>query len=442
MADLPRGGPATAEPRSSEHDELERLRAEVAELRAAPPPRHRAARAGRWTGAVALIVLGALLLGIAGLSVFVRNQLLDTDRYVETVTPLADDPALQEAVTNRLTDEIINRVDVEGLVTSGLTFLEGQGLPPQLTSLAGPITGGLRSFLSDEIGALVRSDTFDQAWIAANRAAHTGLVTVLTGGDGRFITTSGTSVSVDLGAVLSAVKDRLAARGFTLVEQIPDVSVQFTVLDSPDIPRLQNAVAVLDTVATWLPWVALLLLVAGVFVAPNRRRGLLTAALSVVAVALIVLAGLAVVRRIYLIRIPPDVLPLPAATVLYDTLLRFLVAGATTVLVLAVVIALAALVAGPSGPARWLRTTTGRGLDAVGGALAGTGVPAGPFRPFTRYRVPIEIALVVLAAVGFLLWNRPTTSVVVWFAVVTLVLIGLVEVLARCGQVVAARADA
>src|SRR3954452_20085512 len=69
-----------------ERIELERLRAEVATIRTAPPPRRKL----RWRSVVAvvLIVLGCVLAPVAGLAVWSNNQVSNTDRFVRTMSPL------------------------------------------------------------------------------------------------------------------------------------------------------------------------------------------------------------------------------------------------------------------------------------------------------------------------------------------------------------------
>lgn len=85
------GGPPPADGLStSERAELERLQVEVGQLQART--HGRAARAGRWSGATVMVVVAALLFGLSVVAVYVRTQLLDTDRYVATVAPLARDP--------------------------------------------------------------------------------------------------------------------------------------------------------------------------------------------------------------------------------------------------------------------------------------------------------------------------------------------------------------
>ena len=44
--------------------------------------------------AVVLIVVGCVLAPLAGVAVWARNQVTNTDRYVRTVAQLASDPAI------------------------------------------------------------------------------------------------------------------------------------------------------------------------------------------------------------------------------------------------------------------------------------------------------------------------------------------------------------
>ena len=48
-----------------------------------------------------LIVVACVLAPLSVVSVWARGEVTDTSRYVQTVAPLASDPAVQQAVTNR-----------------------------------------------------------------------------------------------------------------------------------------------------------------------------------------------------------------------------------------------------------------------------------------------------------------------------------------------------
>src|SRR4051794_587456 len=177
---------------STSATELERLRAEVARLEAdlherehyderppAGPPERTGRRPSRWRWLVAgvLLVLVPRLAPLAVVAPWVPDQIPDTDRYVQPVTPLASDPAIQDAAIARVTNAIYTRLDVEAVTKEAVDALAAQGLPPRvatsLSALSTPLANGVRSFIERAVARLVRSDQFQQAWVAANREAHT-----------------------------------------------------------------------------------------------------------------------------------------------------------------------------------------------------------------------------------------------------------------------------
>ncbi|HEY4605464.1 MAG TPA: hypothetical protein VIH08_14130, partial [Blastococcus sp.] len=95
--------------------------------------------------AVVLIVLGCVLAPVAGVSVWVHNQVSNTDRFVRTMSPLVHDPDIQNALTNRLTATVFQYVDVKGIADDAVTALGNQGLPPQITDRLSTLTPTLTS---------------------------------------------------------------------------------------------------------------------------------------------------------------------------------------------------------------------------------------------------------------------------------------------------------
>ena len=93
------------------NEEVERLRAANAELQ------RRVDRRVRWRGAGSgfLLTLGCGLAVLSLLALWLRGTLLNTDRYVSTVAPIAADPAVQDAVAAKLENAIYSRVDFSAL---------------------------------------------------------------------------------------------------------------------------------------------------------------------------------------------------------------------------------------------------------------------------------------------------------------------------------------
>jgi hypothetical protein len=429
-----------------ERAELERLRAEVARLRAttavvAEEHRPRPAGGGRWRAVVAslLIVVGCVLAPLSAAAVWTRNQVTNTDRYVATVAPLANDPAIQAAITDQITAQVFRYIDVQGLTTQAVEALtERGGLRPQvaaqLQALAVPIASGVESFTRSQVAKVVESDAFADAWVQANRAAHAELVKALTGEGGGAVTVENDTVSINMAAFIQTVKARLVDAGFSIAARIPEVNASFVLFQSADITRARSAFNLLDTLGIWLPVLALVLLAIGVYVARDHRRALVGAALGV-AVSMVVLAlGLAVFRSIYLDAVPASALPHDAAAVLYDTIVRFLRLGLRTIFVLALVIAGGAFLSGRSVTAVRTRQGITRAIASLQGGAEHAGLRTGRVGTwFYANKRALRITAVAAAALALVFWGRPTGKVVLGLTLALLIVLAIIEFLARPG---------
>src|SRR4051812_8728313 len=302
--------PDDADLGADERAELERLRAEVAELRsqvatapvvtqqAVVPPAPPRVRRQRWRSVVAtfLIVIGCILAPLSVVAVWTKNLVTDTDRYVTTVAPLARDPAIQNAVADKITNEIFAQLDVAGITNQAVDALADRGLPPlvatQLHALSVPLSTGVQSFVRTEVGKVVASDAFADAWVTANRAAHQALVAALTGQTGEGVTIANDTVSINLGPFIQVVKQRLVDRGFDLASRIPDINPSFVILQSDLITKAQSAFSLLNAIGNWSPVIMLIFLALGVYIAKDHRRALVGAGLGLAAGMLVLGLGI------------------------------------------------------------------------------------------------------------------------------------------------------
>jgi hypothetical protein len=438
--------PEDTAPGLEERAELERLRGEVAALRSQLQERRdvhmgrpeAGAARQRWRTIVAslLIVVACLLAPLSVAAVWTRNQVTNTDRYVATVSPLARDPAIQAAITNQITTQVFNYIDIKGLTTQAVDALAAQGLRPQvatqLQAFAVPIANGVQSFTREQVGRIVASDAFADAWVQANRVAHAELVKALTGEGGGAVTVENDTVSVNLAAFVQVVKDQLVASGFTLAERIPEVNASFVLFQSADITRVRSAFNLLNTLGIWLPIIVLVMVAVGVYVAKDHRRALVGAGVGI-AVAMVVLAlGLAVFRSIYLDAVPAQVLPHDAAAVAYDTIVRFLRLGLRTVLVLALVIAAGAFLTGQSATAVRTRQGITRAIGWLQGTAEHAGLRTGPVGTWVdANKRALRIGAVALAALMLVFWDRPTGKVVLGLTLALLFVLAVIEFLGR-----------
>jgi hypothetical protein len=382
---------------------------------------------------VVLLVLVGILAPLSVVSVWAHDQVSDTDRYIDTITPLASDPAVQEAMVDRVTTALFERLDIEAVTQEAIDALSERGLPPRaaagLTALAVPLTEGIRGFVEDKVREFVQSDVFQQAWIEANRVAHTQLVAVLTGDTSGAVDVSGNTVSVNLAAVIDAVKQQLVAAGFTIAERLPEVQATFTIFESADITKVQNAFDALSTGSRVLPWLAVLLLAVAVYVARDRRRTLVAGALVVVASMVLLGLGLNLSRAVYLDKLPDTVQSPAAAAAIFDTLVYFIRISLRAVLVLFLVVAAVAWVTGSaSAPTAVRRGTSG----AIGALRDRSRLDTGSFGAAVyQVKNPIRFTVLGLALLVYVLADHPTAPFVLTLFAIVLVILLVVEVVAQ-----------
>ncbi|WHP17181.1 hypothetical protein [Cellulomonas sp. ES6] len=351
----------------------------------APGARRRAPRA-RAAAAVVLVVLGALLTPVAVAASWGRGLVADTDRYLAAVGPLAEDAQVREAVTDRVTAAVVDGLRLERLAADATSAIAALDLPPRASeaveSLRGPLVDAATGYVRGVVGRVVDSDAFATVWTTANREVHRQLAAVLRGDPGALarIDADGT-LTVDLGGVVDAVRQRLSAAGFAVVDRLPAVDATFAVLRSADLVRAQEAYRALDAAATWSPWAAVALLAGAVALARGRVRALAVVGLAVAGAVALLLVALVAGRSWYAGSLPPAVQRPDVAVVVYDQVLSGLRAALLRVLAAAVVVAAAGAVglAARGGRAgRALRALRGRSPARPGDGGDDRPAAAGP----------------------------------------------------------------
>ncbi len=269
---------------------------------------------GFLSGLVAL--LAAVLLPVAITAVWTAERVTDTDGYVAAVGPLADDPDVQEALTDRLEQYA---ADVVGLDQLGQ--LQQQ-----------PIRLAIRA----AVKAAVTSPSFRPIWEEANRQGHAELLRTLKDDNATEIR------PLDLAVVVDAVLDAMRAQGLPLQDVAPPGLV-FTP-DHRQLRAAQEGYQLLEGAQFWLPVIFIALVLISLLVARQRLRALaILAGASVVSVALLwpVLGG---IRTGALDSVPAADRPLGEAV--WDGVTASLERSALVAIVIAAVALLVAVVLG------------------------------------------------------------------------------------------------
>ncbi len=442
MSDLDGGDSAAgADPAAlllpDERAELEALRTEVAQLRKRPErtPMHRFS----WRTPVAalLIVIGCVLAPVSVLAVWTANQVSDTSRYVANVTPLISDPAIQNALTDKITNEIVTQLNVPGLTSQAATLLNQKGLSRVATLLqgfSGSLASAVQGFVHTRVHKIITGPRMANAWVQVNRVAHEQLVAALSGRttSNNAVSVSNGQVTLDLAPFIQVAKQDLASRGLTIVNSIPIIHVTFALFPSKDLVKAQTAYRLINDLKWVLPIVTLVLLGLGIYIAKGHRRATIGAGLGFAASMLVLGAGLLIARGIYLNSVPNSTLPSDAAAAAFDTLVRFIRIALRTFLVVGLVVAAAAFITGPSVTAVRTRGAFASALAWIRTGGETHGVRTGPVGTWTfAHRRGLRIGAVGLAALIFVFSVPTTVGVVIWIVVLLLIVLGLIELIGR-----------
>lgn len=416
-------------------DELEQLRAENAALKeqlaGAGDGGAKGHRGHRWLSITCAVLAGIMLLASV-VTVWARRTMLDTDQYVATVAPLAQDENIQNAVAARVTDAVAEELDFESIAE--------EALPEDAAVLAGPIASGAESLVNEVVVGVVQTQAFERIWEDANRLAHESVVKIMTGDsdEGDLVSAAEGKIVLDLAPLADQVLELLGDTfGTDLTEQVDtdDLPIEFTLVESADLADAQDALRIFDAVS-WLTLIlALAFLVGAVMSAEQRRLGFRRLGLAVV--ISMVIAGLiyTFARNEYVSGVAE--LPNPdAAKATFDILTRFLPRAIRVLLFVGVLTLIGVWVTGPSDTAAkvrsWWDTLLGRAADA--GAERDVG-PAPTW--VAAHERSLQIGVAVLAVLTIVTWTRPTALVVLFVVIVALLIAAGIRLVAE----VARRAD-
>ncbi|PZU45911.1 MAG: hypothetical protein DI566_09155 [Microbacterium sp.] len=404
--------PAVLEARDARIEALEtenaRLRAQAED--AAAKPEGAAWRA--WVSAVC-IAAAAILVPVSIVAGWARVQLVDEDRFVATLAPLASDAEVQAMITGQTMAAITAKVDFGEITSSAFDGVAGLGLPPAAASalrlLQQPAAEGLESLVERSVTRVVESDSFADVWATTTRAAHRTLTTVSTSDGGGLVVRTDDGVGIQLGAIVERVKANLTEQGVGIAGLIPTVDRVIILTDGERLRALRTGYALATAVGYWLPVLTLALFAIGVLVARRRASALVGTGVGVFIGASSLAVGIAIgAVAVGTVAAQTD-LPPSALDVIYRQISDAMARTAAVTAVLGAVVALLAWVQTRSRAAVAVRTSVAAINTGIRGALAYRGVDTGAFGAGLYARRRIVRAVIAVLAVVWLALLRPLT---------------------------------
>ncbi len=379
---------------------------------------------------VVLLVIGFVLVPLSGIAIWSHNQLTNTDRYVETVSPLAQNADIQATVATVVVDALFAEVDPAKRIEDAL--------PSRAGFLGQPIATAMKSYATDVTEKLLASAQFEKLWDGINRRAHDQLVALLTDDNakaaGANVRIKDGKVTLDLSRVIEQVQTKLVDAGLTFLDgvNVPPVSRTIAIINTEGLAEAQSYLGILDALAWVLPVLAIAALVGSALVVRTRRRATIRAALVLIAACAFTLVLIAIGRSLYLDAATSPKVSEGTARAVFDILVRNLRYGFITLAVVGVIIALVAYFVGPSAPAKKVRGLAAKGVAGARNTAGDLGYPPNPVEVFVgAHKRGLELAVAGLALLVLVLWDQPGIGTVVFIAIVALVVVGFIEFMAR-----------
>lgn len=270
----------------------------------------RAMNALRTSVACLLGLLACLLLPFGVLSVWVAQQVSDTDAYVETVGPLAENETVKDETSTRVSAEIERQV---------------------------PEARQERATVDLVVDRVVDGPEFPGVWRTANRVAHEQIVKILADDS------QADRVTIDLQPVAKEAAEGLRKEGLPVrADQVP--RIPFTVARGDDLRQAQDAYTIAEDAGFWSPIVWVLLVALTLLAARRRLRTLAWLAAGSAVMVAVALLGLRLVRSEVLAQVPSGDRDL--AEVIWEVLTRDLRTAYLVIAVVGLVVALLAAVLG------------------------------------------------------------------------------------------------
>ena len=417
-----------------------------------------------------LVVVSSLAVLASVIALWAHQTIFDTDSFMETIQPVLDDPQLEAALGNFVTEEVTGALDLEQRLQDPLANLDAflsaallglidndritdqlAGLDrPTLTALAAPIADRYNERIAGIVANLMASSEVDELVPQVIRRAHESAVALLRGNLEDLPNLSVTEGEVrlnllplvatvlqrigqelrdllpdlDLPTVISSNVDEAISqfRG-SLGERVPDDFGQVTVMSEARLDEIQATTERADRWVWGLVVLTILLIAATIVISPTRRRTAIELALGVV-IAFVL--GIALLRRLETVVVGEIANPQTSATAadIMGEVLAGLRNGIGLVLVVASVVAIALYLAGRP---RWVSEVLPGGAGARGVGLD-RWVAA-------RYDI-LRLGLIALAVLTLFLTGLSIVSIIVVIALLALVLWWLARARDRGGALV------
>jgi hypothetical protein len=379
----------------------------------------------RFWSSTALTVLFCLSSVLSIIGVWANNQIVDTNRFVRTVSPLAYDPAIQAALSDRVSTQISSLI-------GDLFTRDAESDRDRL--LAAPLQSAVDGYINQTVQGFVTSDRFPPMWVQMAKSSHTVAAAVLTGASSASVSSTNGQITIDIAPLLNEVLARLDERGISLASRIQtdNWDTTFVVFQSDSLATQQDLVHTLGRLATILPIVAIVSLLGAIAISMKRRRTIIGAGLGLavsMAIFLIVLSF----ARVWTVGELPSSVSQNAATAFFEIIGRYLRNAARLLALAGLLVAAIAFFVRPSG---WVKHKAKLAWHWMAGFWHRlfAGISGWSQSGFAAHPMGVAIAIGVVVCLFAVSWDPLSVNIATAIMIGTVVAYGLLWLLHHRAQ--------
>ncbi len=353
----------------------------------------------RSVAALLVFLIAALITPVALVGHWGNRTVTDTTRFVDTVAPLAQNPAMQDAVSAELTKVITEQVNTSQLVNQVLGGVISN--PTLEQTISGPITAGINSLIGQAVHSFVSSDAFNTIWLAVLTGAQKSLMAVLEGRPGGPVSLQGDQLVLNITSLLQAVQQHLVTHGLSLASHvtIPPNAGQVVLFNSPALAQLRLIYSFTNPLLAWFPLILTALFVLAVWLARRRARMVMATGIALLVGTVALDAALNIGQGVFVDQLSNTFLA-PVSNIFWNTFFAYLVQGVQAMIVLSVAVIIAGWLGSRFMLATKVRAALSRGLRQIGGGLRANPLSALVARKPGAWHVGISAITLLLIATG------------------------------------------
>ena len=231
---------------------------------------------------VCIAFAGAIL--VAGNLLFwVGNTIVETNKFVATVNPLIEEPAVQQGIASYTTNQLFTRFNVEQSLTDVL--------PPRADFLAPTLTNQLKSTTQSSLEKILSNDSkFQTIWKDTIKTSHEKLIGYIRQYEG-----NGT---ITINSIYKSLSDELqnTKLSFLANKNLPASVGSITVANFPYLPLAHNVVNYLGLYQSIAIFLLIGFSVIAIVLSANKRKTVIVIgimftifmALSILAIRIVV----------------------------------------------------------------------------------------------------------------------------------------------------------